>query len=882
MKRILLAAALHTVLLLIITPLAHAGYTLQLATYPWKSNAEKYVKQLKEQEYDAFIHTQERQISTGGLWYKVRMGPFPTEEAALEQKRAMLARGFEGEILLVESQPTESEAVGPSDGRIEEILLSESRAAQRASNQSSAGDSDPSVPGVQLQEETASRSLRKQNAREITLEWDPNTEADLAGYKIYYDTDPSRSYAPDRTDYAEEGPPPILVGKDVTRKTLHGLTRGKDYYFSVTAYNTSGIESGKSRIVTDRPEAPMQARGETAGRYVAEKEDQTITREEASVAVGPPAVPEEPTVAPELEVSGPPAKSQEPRGVEREPVTSPDSDTQPARARASYVPPFSPEDALGTTILSTGDTLLIEIPGQKQMSHDYDIGPDGSLYFLALGKIPAHGLAIADLDRVVSKKARRYVEKGEKILIQLVDIKRYINVRGGARYAGWYRVSPWTGIDDLIGMAGGLLSPEGRSGIRLLRPTKDRMVQVDIESDFMLHSNDVLDIPFPTQYQQKIDSGDLLFVSIPRKAPRVYEGGGATESTDFKRELQQNQIEVDKNGYLYIPQLGHLYVRDLTTSEIEKLIEGKLPKYLALAEKVIVSIVEKKHFVQVYGHVHSPGRLNIQETGTVQEALSSAGNAIDGAIMSNIAIHRRVENRLRKIKVNMYQYTITGDERLLTPLHEDDTLFVPISSNFGNVKRTLDAWEPPTERLEEDVKAKVRIFGAVNNVGIYEPQEDMDLIDLFILASGQTEDADLSKVLLIRNNRIELSFNMEEWLEKFAEQEFNPVPKLRNGDTVYVTFVKKKTHEPKEDELFYTLGEVGGQGQHKLWDRMTVLQALALAGGLNDFADAEHILIVRWVEGRQENIPFNFYKAVQGKLPELNMYVQARDVIYVP
>ena len=426
-----------------------------------------------------------------------------------------------------------------------------------------------------------------------------------------------------------------------------------------------------------------------------------------------------------------------------------------------------------------------------------------------------------------------------------------------------------------------MLSPESYSNIELLRPTKDKMLQIDLKGDIMLESNDILHIPFPEQYLQKIDSGDLLFISIPRKTA-VREGYSGTESSDFKRELQQNQIEVDKNGYLYIPQLGHLFVRNMTTQEIEAIIEAKLPKYLARAEKVIVSIVEKKHFVQVYGHVHNPGRLNIQETGTVQEALGLAGNAIDGAIMSGITIQRNLANRLSHIKVNMYQYTITGDERLLTPLQENDTLFVPISSNFGNVKRTLDAWEPPTERLEEDVKAKVRIFGAVANVGIYEPQEDMDLIDLLILASGQREDADLSKVLLIRNSKVELSFNMEEWLEKFAEGGFNPVPKIRNGDTVYVTFVKKKEHEPKEDELFYTLGEVRSQGQHKLFDRMTILQALALAGGLNDFADAERILIVRWVEGRQENLPFNYYKAIQGKLPELNMYVQARDVIYVP
>lgn len=857
MKRILSRIIFQALILLFITSAAYADFTLQLASYPYKSNAERHIKSLKAQNYDAFIHVQERDYSDGDFWYKVRLGPFPTRKAALDKKQAMLDNGFEGEILVVES-PTEN--------------IDRNATVDKNDNESTVHEIEkyletlpPSTARIQAKADIdsemnpTSSQPPKKGAKEITLEWDANTEPDLAGYKVYYDTDPNPPYNPDKTDYAEEGPPPIRVGKDITRITLHGLTGNKDYYFSITAINTSGLESDESNKARTKPSVAFPKKPDTTDKPIEKKVSKIAKKEDIPGTAKLPSTP-----------------------IKPEPAVLSEDDTQFERPQPTYKPSFSPEDAPDTTILSAGDTLFIEFPGQKQMSQNYDIGPDGNLYIMALGKIKAHGLAIADLHRVLSKKGRRYISKGEQPVIQLIDIKRYVHIRGGVRYAGWYRVSPWSKVDDLIDMAGGLLSPEGYSKIRLLRPTKEGMLQIDLKGEIMLESNDILDIPFPKEYRKKIDGGDLLFISIPRKAARVYEGGYATESIDFKRELQQNQIEVDRNGYLYIPSLGHLYVRNLTTQEIEKIIESRLPKYLARAEKVIVSIVEKKHFVQVYGHVHKPGRLNIQETGTVQEALSAAGNAIDGAIMSNIEIHRRRANRLHRIKVNMYQYTITGDERLLTPLQENDTLFVPISSNFGNVKRTLDAWEPPTERLEEDVKAKVRIFGAVHNVGIYEPREDMDLIDLLILASGQTDDADLSKVLIIRNNRIELSFNMEEWLEKFAEQEFNPVPKLRNGDTVFVTYVKKKEHEPKEDELFYVLGEVGDQGQNKLWDRMTVLQALALAGGLNDFADSEHIMIIRWVEGRQENIPFNFIKAVQGKLPESNIYVQARDVIYVP
>jgi hypothetical protein len=77
----------------------------------------------------------------------------------------------------------------------------------------------------------------------VTLGWDANTEADLAGYKVYYKTDTSGpSY--DGTG-AIEGSSPIDVG-NVTQLTLHGLGDDVIYFFAVTAYNTNQLESGFS------------------------------------------------------------------------------------------------------------------------------------------------------------------------------------------------------------------------------------------------------------------------------------------------------------------------------------------------------------------------------------------------------------------------------------------------------------------------------------------------------------------------------------------------------------------------------------------------------------------------------------------------------------
>ena len=70
---------------------------------------------------------------------------------------------------------------------------------------------------------------------DVVLQWDANSETDLAGYRVYYGTS-SRSYGS-----------PIDVG-NTTTYTVSNLAAGT-YYFAVTAYNTSNAESGYSNEV---------------------------------------------------------------------------------------------------------------------------------------------------------------------------------------------------------------------------------------------------------------------------------------------------------------------------------------------------------------------------------------------------------------------------------------------------------------------------------------------------------------------------------------------------------------------------------------------------------------------------------------------------------
>jgi len=71
---------------------------------------------------------------------------------------------------------------------------------------------------------------------QVSLAWDPNTEADLAGYKIYYG------------NYSENYQWTVDVGNQTTC-TISNLLSGKKYYIAATAYDSFGNESDYSNEV---------------------------------------------------------------------------------------------------------------------------------------------------------------------------------------------------------------------------------------------------------------------------------------------------------------------------------------------------------------------------------------------------------------------------------------------------------------------------------------------------------------------------------------------------------------------------------------------------------------------------------------------------------
>ncbi len=98
-------------------------------------------------------------------------------------------------------------------------------------------------------------------AAQVTLAWNPNTESDLAGYRIHCGT-ASGNYSV-HTDV-----------HNVTTYIITGLTEGQTYYFAATAYDKSGNESGYSnQAIYTVPTATESQSLDTDGDGVPDSQD---------------------------------------------------------------------------------------------------------------------------------------------------------------------------------------------------------------------------------------------------------------------------------------------------------------------------------------------------------------------------------------------------------------------------------------------------------------------------------------------------------------------------------------------------------------------------------------------------------------------------------
>ncbi len=190
-------------------------------------------------------------------------------------------------------------------------------------------------------------------------------------------------------------------------------------------------------------------------------------------------------------------------------------------------------------------------------------------------------------------------------------------------------------------------------------------------------------------------------------------------------------LDVTREGFVVIPQVGQLYVANLTLGQLEDLLYTRLGRVYSGIRRgagatthFSISVARlRTNQVFVTGDVVRPGSYRISSAGTALTALYAAGGPTEKGTLRRVEIRRggRVVDVL-----DVYDYILHGDASHDARLESGDIVFVPVHG------------------------PQVRIVGEVVRPATYELKEGETLADLIRAAGGYKPTASRSRVLIER------------------------------------------------------------------------------------------------------------------------------------
>ena len=183
--------------------------------------------------------------------------------------------------------------------------------------------------------------------------------------------------------------------------------------------------------------------------------------------------------------------------------------------------------------------------------------------------------------------------------------------------------------------------------------------------------------------------------------------------------------------------------------------------------------------------------------------------------------------------------------------------------------------------------ANQQAFAAENNEAQQSTQtEQNNEKDLYRIDVGDAleinvwKEEELTRQVVVRlDGRISLPLIGDVIAAGYAPMELAKILEEKIGEIIEeptVTVILTAANS----RVYYMVGNISG-GEYALNTPLNLLQAIARAGGLGEWADKDNIMIVRRSSGKDEMLFFDYKKFVKGKDLSQNIKIHYGDTIIV-
>lgn len=280
------------------------------------------------------------------------------------------------------------------------------------------------------------------------------------------------------------------------------------------------------------------------------------------------------------------------------------------------------------------------------------------------------------------------------------------------------------------------------------------------------------------------------------------------------------RLVIDQEGFLYLPRVGLIDLRNQTLSDAKSQITGKINDYYKNVE-IFVSLVDfRKIRILLSGEIERPRTLTLPANSRIMDLLSSAAGIKPTSDIRNI----RVLSRDSTEKVfDLLTFLRLGDYRQNPLLREGDVVLV------------------------DKVDKLVRISGQVKYPAAYEYVSGESVDELIRLAGGFMTKARVDTIEVVSFTSDGRSMQSDYY--SLAEINSRKIL-LKNGDHVIV----REIPEYFEDHYISLDGFVRYPGWYKIIkDKTTLSEIIEEAGGFLNEASLTEATITRKMKSEEKD-----------------------------
>ena len=258
----------------------------------------------------------------------------------------------------------------------------------------------------------------------------------------------------------------------------------------------------------------------------------------------------------------------------------------------------------------------------------------------------------------------------------------------------------------------GELLPVDTGLVRAVAPGKSGVFGVDVFQRTTTQFLPLLAGPVPADY--KLGPGDQLVLILTGDVELAYT------------------LQVTREGFVLIPQVGQLFVSNLTLDQLRDLLYARLGRVYsgvrrgaAATTRFDISVANvRANQAYVVGEVAQPGAYQISSLGTVLTALYAAGGVTERANLRAVEV-RRFGKSIATF--DLYDYLLRGDTRHDVRLETGDVVFVAV---HGPRAQITGAVRRPASY---ELKAGGGLAGLIEDAGGFRPDAQLKRLSVFRL-----------------------------------------------------------------------------------------------------------------------------------------------------